>query len=127
MSAVGFLEVGFWAQCNDLPVGLDSSCFMFADNTKIFSKIISHNDFIHLQHDISNGWSSLWKLQLNATKCKILSVGNSTLINSRISWRREGQQSEQNIRVYKTNISQLVSHDVTTDHKALVRFNLDFL
>ena len=58
---------------NDLPNHVNSSIQMFADDTKIFTKIDKPEDATKLQHDIDElqKWSMKWIL-FNVTKCKTL-------------------------------------------------------
>ena len=66
---------------NDIPNLIESSCKMFADDTKIYSVIKSFDDTLRLQDDIDRlmKWSSIWLLRFNAAKCKIMQLGNSIL------------------------------------------------
>ena len=54
---------------------------MFADDIKLNRVIRSPNDCLQLQHDIDvlAQWSKRWLLSFNATKCKVLHIGNSTV------------------------------------------------
>ena len=57
---------------NDLPCQIESGCLLYADDVKIFRKIISSADGLLLQKDLSHlaAWSVRWGLTLNPTKCK---------------------------------------------------------
>ena len=50
---------------------------MYADDTKIFSKIEAKGDNEKLQSDLSNleEWSRTWQLRFNANKCKVMHFG----------------------------------------------------
>ncbi len=54
---------------NDLPDSVDSNIYMFADDTKLFKLITSHEDHQEIQSDLDNlmTWSTKWKLPFNAT------------------------------------------------------------
>lgn len=56
---------------NDLPVGLNSSCFMFADDVKLLSTVPGSSQ---MQSDLNKvaQWSEDWDLPLNSAKCSIL-------------------------------------------------------
>ena len=57
---------------NDLSDQIKSPCLMFAEDVKINRKINCTTDVVLLQEDLSRlcRWSQIWKLNLNATKCK---------------------------------------------------------
>ena len=61
---------------NDLPAELYSECLLYADDAKIFRKIITPIDAMTLQQDLDrlHVWSDRWGLSLNPAKCKALSV-----------------------------------------------------
>jgi hypothetical protein len=63
---------------NDLPNCLSENtlCAIFADDTKIYRHITSHQDLTILQRDINtvNAWSKTWGLTFNQKKCTILSL-----------------------------------------------------
>ena len=62
---------------NDLLDNITSSGLMFADDTKLFRHITSHEDALHLQTDIRKleDWSNTWKLYFNPDKCHVLTLG----------------------------------------------------
>jgi len=55
----------FLIYINDLPNIIHSPSLLFADDTKIFHRIASHQDYIQLQQDIValEEWSKLWQYQ----------------------------------------------------------------
>ena len=62
---------------NDLPDVVQSNILLFADDTKIFSKVSSKDDAVVLQKDIDalNRWSDTWLLKFNTDKCHVLTMG----------------------------------------------------
>ena len=62
---------------NDLPIGLDTKCYMFADDTKLYRETDQdprqedklQNDLMQLQR-----WSDKWLLRFHPDKCKRLFV-----------------------------------------------------
>ena len=56
---------------NDLPSVVGSICKMFADDCKIYRRIVSNQDIQALQEDIARlcQWSEDWKLAFNIQKC----------------------------------------------------------
>jgi hypothetical protein len=63
---------------NDLPNCLSENtlCAIFADDTKIYRHITSHQDLDILQRDINtvNKWSKAWGLTFNKKKCTVISI-----------------------------------------------------
>ena len=57
---------------NDLPDAVDSYAYLFADDTKLFSKI-TKEDVISLQRDLNilQDWSANWLLNFHPDKCKL--------------------------------------------------------
>ena len=62
---------------NDLPSGIGCSLKMFADDTKVYSKMSSALDQQALQDDINRlaAWSDCWQMPFNEGKCKVLHIG----------------------------------------------------
>ena len=50
---------------------------LFADDTKLFRRIISESDREILQKDLDNiaEWADKWKMEFNVGKCKIMHLG----------------------------------------------------
>ena len=65
---------------NDIADGIDcdTNLALYADDTKIWRKILSEKDLIKLQADINYllMWSINNKISFNFDKCKVLSVNN---------------------------------------------------
>jgi exonuclease III len=63
---------------NDLPdiLSHNTLCAIFADDTKIYRHINSHQDHLILQRDINNihNWSTKWGLTFNENKCTVISL-----------------------------------------------------
>ena len=57
---------------------MQQSVHMFADDTKMWSKISNLQDCVYLQEDIDKlqKWSKKWLLASNIIKCKIMRQGN---------------------------------------------------
>ena len=64
---------------NDLPEVTRSVAQMFADDTKLYRKILGPEDQQQLQQDIDSlsHWSDIWQLKFNAKKCKVLHLGKN--------------------------------------------------
>ncbi|CAB4004229.1 Hypothetical predicted protein, partial [Paramuricea clavata] len=62
---------------NDLPQETStSSIALYADDTKCYRPVRSHKDEQYLQKDLDgiNNWCELWRMDLNQSKCEVLSV-----------------------------------------------------
>lgn len=62
----------------DLPLWIRNEIRMFADDTKIWSKITSDTDSLSLQEDVNAllRWSDKWLLRFNPKKCKVMHIGH---------------------------------------------------
>jgi len=63
---------------------------LFADDTKLFSRITDLNDCASLQADLNSlfGWSLSWQLSFKLPKCMVMHVGNH---NPQFSYTIDGQ------------------------------------
>ena len=61
---------------NDLPCEVDCGCLLYADDAKIYRKIVSPSDVLLLQRDLDRltAWSDKWGLALNLKKCKSFTI-----------------------------------------------------
>jgi hypothetical protein len=61
---------------NDLPDGIKSDVYLFADDTKIFRNITDGEDKEILQDDLENleNWSNTWLLKFHPEKCKNMNI-----------------------------------------------------
>lgn len=66
----------FLIYVNDLPVRLDSLCFLFADDVKVISTL-AHGSQLQRDLDTISEWSERWDLPLNPAKCVTLSTSQS--------------------------------------------------
>ena len=66
----------FLLYVNDLPDYVKHTAKMFADDTKLYTKINSVSDCEELQEDLNAlaHWSRLWLLKFNADKCIVLRI-----------------------------------------------------
>jgi len=63
---------------NDLPDVVRSKAHVFADDTKVYRKVLTDQDYIELQADLTTlvKWSKKWQMKFNADKCKVLHLGH---------------------------------------------------
>ena len=64
---------------------------MFADDTKIWTKISCINDAAALQKhlDSLSTWSAEWQLKFNPDKCKVMHIGHQYKTNYTIQQDKE--------------------------------------
>ena len=64
---------------NDIPVGLDSTIRLFADDTIAYLAIKSNKDCTTLQNDLDKLgiWEFKWKMAFHPDKCNVLSISKS--------------------------------------------------
>ena len=81
---------------NDLPENIISNVFLFADDTKMFRKIISENDSIIVQNDIETleQWTNDWLLKFNIKKCHVLTIGKHENIQHTHRYKLENNELE---------------------------------
>ena len=75
----------FLIYINDLPLNIASPLSLFADDSKIFTRIISEKNMKEssvkgneiLQNDLNvvRDWAAKWKMEFNVNKCKIMHLG----------------------------------------------------
>jgi hypothetical protein len=70
---------------NDLPEELQTSAYLFADDTKVYNIIKNKNDQENLQKDLNKleEWSDRWLLRFHPDKCKHIHVGKQIEPNTR--------------------------------------------
>ena len=66
----------FLIYINDLLDNLKSKGKLFADDSKIFRKIVNPDDRVALQEDLNKlrEWSRKWMLEFNESKCKVMHI-----------------------------------------------------
>ena len=64
---------------------------MFADDTKVWTRISTLKDGEVLQDDLNNlmSWSDKWKLGFNPEKCKVMHIGHS--LDTKYSMKVQGK------------------------------------
>ena len=77
---------------NDLPDCVNSTCSIFADDTKIYNTCENNST---IQNDINalQDWSHKWQLYFNCTKCKCIHFGKNNPCNDYYFHNEEDNQS----------------------------------
>ena len=72
-----FGPILFVIYINDIIDNLKCNAYLYADDMKIYTRIINESDRQKLQEDINTivDWTKLWLLKLNISKCKVLNIG----------------------------------------------------
>ena len=78
---------------NDLPEAVESPAKIFADDTKMYRPVPDEDESRRFQMDITSlgNWSHKWQLPFNATKCKIMHMGN---MNQHYTYNMDGNALE---------------------------------
>ena len=63
---------------NDLDLGVTGDILKFADDTKLLGRVENEAGSVSLQDDLNRlmNWSTTWQMQFNASKCKVMHIGN---------------------------------------------------
>jgi len=71
---------------NDLPNMIHSTVHIFSDDTKVYRKSSSENDWTELQADLQRlvEWSEKWQLQFNANRCLAYKIGDIELQSTKV-------------------------------------------
>ena len=69
----------FVVYINDLPNVVQSLCELYADDTKVFSRVDKDEPITQLQSDLDSlvAWADTWQLRFNADKCHVLHLGHN--------------------------------------------------
>lgn len=116
----------FICYVNDMPLNIHSNIKIFADDTKLFSKIDSKSDSENLQQDLTNleAWTNIWQLRFNATKCKVMHIGNKNqhytyhMTENGETVELEPTKCEKDLGVYVDDQLDFSQHVQTTANKA---------
>lgn len=113
----------FVAYINDLPEAVQNSQVkIFADDTKVFSRIKDEDDARRLQEDLDRlqEWSDHWLLRFNADKCKVLHVGpHNPMYDYHMSGAKlSSTDCEKDLGVYINSQLNAKDHIKAVIHKA---------
>jgi len=67
----------------------------FADDTKVFGKVMDDKDKCKLQENLNKliSWAQKWKMEFNVTKCKVMHTdnNNNNNNNNKFSYEMNGE------------------------------------
>ena len=68
----------FICYINDLPEEVNTTVKLFADDTKLYTKVSEEEGVQDLQDDINSldRWAREWQLSFNSSKCKVMHIGH---------------------------------------------------
>jgi hypothetical protein len=68
----------FICYINDLPEEVHTTVKLFADDTKLYTKVSEEEGVQDLQDDINSldRWAREWQLSFNSSKCKVMHIGH---------------------------------------------------
>ena len=115
----------FICYVNDMPEVVHSAIRMFADDTKIFCLVNDKEDRNKLQLDLERlqCWADKWQLRFNATKCKVMHLGNSNL---KYDYQMEENGTLVNLETSDCEKDLGVNVDKDLKFKSLVRPHLEY-
>jgi ribonucleases P/MRP protein subunit RPP40 len=107
---------------NDLPNRLTGDCKLYADDTKLISRVESQNACEGLQSDLDavQKWTTDWKLPLNLDKCKVMHIGKKNLI---YSYHMRDYSTGKKIIIGKTDVERDLGVLLRKDLKAVDQVN----
>ena len=81
---------------NDMPLCVNSSMYMYADDTKVFREIAHDDDVEKLQNDLDRlgKWSEDWLIRFHPEKCSVLHLGRT---NPHSTYELNGHQLEKSM------------------------------
>ena len=105
--------------CCDLDEEIRNLILKFADDTKVFGKVMDDTDKCKLQEDLNKlvSWAQKWKMEFNVTKCKVMHTGN----NNKFSYEMNGKVLDQ-VMVEK-DLGIMISSDVKSSQQCVAACN----
>ena len=89
----------------------------FADDTKVFGKVMDDKDKYKLQEDLNKlvSWAQKWNMEFNVTKCKVMHTGNK---NNKFSYEMNGKVLDK-VLVEK-DLGIMISSDVESSQQFML-------
>ena len=90
---------------NDLPEVVTSLCQMYADDTKLFSKVNDLQMQQQIQKDLDSlmNWADKWQLRFNSDKCHVLHLGFN---NSNYSYFMKAHDDDSSVELETARIEK---------------------
>lgn len=90
---------------NDLPEIVESLCQLYADDTKLFSRVDNEELREQVQLDLDNlvDWADEWQLKFNAEKCHILHFGHN---NPHHSYHMRKHNSDESVELLTSEVEK---------------------
>ena len=111
----------FLIYINDLEEGRPITNFIlkFADDTKVFGKVMDENDKGMLQTDLNKltSCAQKWKMEFNVAKCKVMHTGN----NNEFSYEMNGKVLDK-ILIEK-DLGIMISSDMKSSQQCVAMCN----
>ena len=100
---------------------------MFADDTKIYRPMTSHEDTTILQNNLDclQSWSAKWLLNLNLHKCKVMSITISTACNHDTADYYPKKQSSKTSSIQILRCTEEIDLGVVFDTKLSIRNHIN--
>lgn len=112
---------------NDLPDAVDSVTRIFADDTKMYGRVVTEDDRECIQRDIErlSEWSEEWQLKFNTSKCSVMHLGQNNPKHTYTMKNNAGQDErlevtdlEKDLGLHVDNKLTFHQHTSTTVGKA---------
>ena len=111
---------------NDLPDMINSTVHIFSDDTKVYRRVASDDDWAKLQEDINSlvQWPDTWQLRCNADKCNVLHIGynNNQYTYDMAGVELQSTPCEKDLGIYidnKLKFHDYVAHAINKGNKML--------
>ena len=103
----------------DLPNWVKNSIKMFADDTKIWTKIASLEDADSLQQDLDRlvQWSAKWLLEFNPSKCKLMQIGHK--LPTRCTMKDGNNVTELEITEKEKDLGVYITRDLKSQEQCV--------
>jgi len=104
---------------NDIPDWIKTNIRMFADDTKIWTKLSCPEDAVKIQEDLDmlSDWSAAWLLKFNPLKCKLMHLRHN--MDTRYHITQDNQKWDfQSVHLEK-DLGVFTSSDLAVSHQCM--------
>ena len=104
----------------DLEEGITNFILKFADDTKVFGKVMDEKDKGMLQTDLNKltSWAQKWKMEFNVAKCKVMHTGNK---NNEFSYEMNGKVLDKVL--IEKDLGIMISSDMKSSQQCVAACN----